>query len=185
MSEKEKNARNLSDAAYTKKLHSIGTTTMLAMAVITFFPTIYICAFKGGFPGWGVMAGAAAMAAGKEVFSWFFEPIMYFPMVGIAGLYICCTAGNSTSVRIPAAMSAQNAIDAKPGTRKAEVSSVFAMVASVIVSLSALVVVILFGDYLLRILPEAVRAAFDYAIPAVYGAVVVVVTSVLTQRRKS
>lgn len=168
---------------YIKRLHKAGTWTMCVLMVITFLPALYVCIFKGGFPGWGVLAGAAAALAGEEFVSWVVEPIMYFPMVGVAGLYICCTAGNTTTMRIPAALAAQNAVDAKAGTHKAEAASVFAMVASVIVSLSCLVVVVLFGSFLLSILPEGIRSAFNYAIPAVYGAVVIVMTNTLRRSK--
>lgn len=175
MSNNEKNITSAENAraAYNKSLHRIGTITMLLIGVVTFFPTIYVSIFKEGFPGWGVLLGAAAAMVGKEFFSWILAPVVFFPMVGVAGLYMGYTAGNIATMRVPAAMAAQNAISAETGSHKAEAASVFGIAASVVVNLFFLVIVILFGDYLLSIMPESIRNAFDYAVPAIYGAVVV------------
>lgn len=159
--------------AYTKNLHRIGTITMLMIGVVAFFPTIYVCIFEGGFPGWGALLAAAAAMIGKEGFSWLLAPIVFFPMVGVAGIYMGYTAGNISTMRVPVAMAAQNAISAETGSRKAEAASVFGIAISVVVNLFFLMIVVLFGEFLLSIMPEAVQNAFDYAVPAIYGAVVI------------
>lgn len=171
---KEKNTSAASDvhAAYTKSLHLIGTVTMLLIGVVAFFPTIYVCLFHDGFPGWSTLLAAAGAMIGKEFFSWALAPIVFFPMVGVAGIYMGYTAGNIATIRVPAAMAAQNAIGAKTGSRKAEAASVFGIAISVVINLILLVIVILFGDFLLSIMPESIHDAFDYAVPAIYGAVV-------------
>lgn len=158
---------------YTKKLHLVGTVTMLAVLVLTFCPALYIFISCRSFPGWGTVAAVFGALFAHEVWTWVMEPIMYFPMIGIAGAYICFTAGNITSMRIPCAIAAQNAVNARNGTPRGDAVSVFAMTASVVVNFAALAVVIVFGNYLLAILPEAVKAAFNYTMPAVYGALLV------------
>lgn len=165
--------------AYTKKLHLVGTVTMMAVLVLTFCPALYIFLAYRSFPGWGTVAAVFGALVAHEVWTWVMEPIMYFPMIGIAGAYICFTAGNITSMRIPCAIAAQNAVNARNGTPKGDAASVFAMVASVVVNFAALAVVILFGNYLLKVLPEAVKAAFSYTMPAVYGALLVMMIGMI------
>lgn len=166
--------------AYTKKLHLIGTATMLLVLALTFCPALYIFVAYKCFPGWATVAGVFGALAAHEVWTWVMEPVMYFPMIGIAGAYICFTAGNITSMRIPCAIAAQNAVNARNGTPKGDAASVFAMVASVVVNFAALAVVILFGNYLLKVLPEVVKTAFNYTMPAVYGALLVMMIGMVS-----
>lgn len=175
MKQKTKTSVDTELAAYTKKLHLIGTGTMMVVLVLTFCPALYIFITYHSFPGWGTVAAAFGALFTQEIWTWIMEPIMYFPMIGIAGSYICFTAGNITSMRIPCAIAAQNAVNAQNGTAKGDAASVFGMVASVVVNFAFLAVVILFGNYLLNILPESVKAAFNYAMPAVYGALLVMI----------
>lgn len=159
--------------AYTKQLHKIGTICMMAILVLTFCPSLYVFLVLGEFPGWGALAATFGALSGNEIFSWIFEPVMYFPMIGVAGSYICFTAGNITNMRIPCALAAQNAVGASTGTTKGDAAAVFGMVGSVVVNFIALGVVIVLGEWLLSILPEGVKAAFDYVMPAVYGSLMI------------
>lgn len=188
MDNKNKSAAVVSDyeksrKAYTKKLHKIGTITMLVVLVMTFVPPIYIFITKDAFPGWGALAGAFGALFAHEIATWIMEPTMYFPMIGVAGAYICFTAGNITNMRIPCALAAQNAVGAKSGTPKGDAAGVFGMVASVVVNFIFLGIVILFGEYLLSILPESIRNAFNYAMPAVYGSLVVMLAGMFGKKK--
>ena len=170
--------------AYTKNLHRIGTTCMMALLVLTFLPALYVFIVLGEFPGWGALAGTIAALAGQEVATWIMEPVMYFPMIGVAGSYICFTAGNITNMRIPCALAAQAAVGATTGTAKGDAASVFGMVGSVVVNFIALGIVILFGNWLLSILPEGVKVAFNYAMPAVFGSLIAVIFNMFGGSKK-
>jgi len=161
--------------AYTKNLHRIGTTCMMCLLILTFLPALYVFLVMGEFPGWGALTGTLAALAGQEVMTWIMEPVMYFPMIGVAGSYICFTAGNITNMRIPCALAAQAAVGASTGTAKGDAASVFGMVGSVVVNFVALIIVIVFGNWLLSILPEGVKVAFNYAMPAVFGSLIAVI----------
>ena len=171
--------------AYTKNLHRIGTTCMMVLLVLTFLPCLYIFFVLGAFPGWAPLAGTFAALCGQEVMTWIMEPVMYFPMIGVAGSYICFTAGNITNMRIPCALAAQAAVGATTGTPKGDAASVFGMVGSVIVNFVALGIVILFGNWLLSILPEGVKAAFNYAMPAVFGSLIAVIFNMFGGKKKA
>jgi hypothetical protein len=49
-----------------------------------------------------------------------------------------------------------------------------------VVNFAALAVVIVFGNYLLAVLPETVKVAFNYTMPAVYGALLVMMTGMIS-----
>ncbi|MEG0110365.1 MAG: hypothetical protein RR675_04545, partial [Oscillospiraceae bacterium] len=68
---------------------------------------------------------------------------------------------------------AQTAVGEKLGTRKSEFAGVIGIVASVVVNFIVLAIVILFGSYIISILPESVSNALNYALPSVYGALLV------------
>lgn len=171
--------------AYTKNLHRIGTTCMMVLLVLTFLPCLYVFFVLGAFPGWAPLAGTFAALCGQEVMTWIMEPVMYFPMIGVAGSYICFTAGNITNMRIPCALAAQAAVGATTGTAKGDAASVFGMVGSVIVNFIALGIVILFGNWLLSVLPEGVKAAFNYAMPAVFGSLIAVIFNMFGGKKKA
>lgn len=170
--------------AYTKNLHRIGTTCMIVLLVLTFLPSLYVFLIMGEFPGWGALAGTFAALCGQEVMTWIMEPVMYFPMIGVAGSYICFTAGNITNMRIPCALAAQAAVGAQTGTPKGDAASVFGMVGSVVVNFIALGIVILFGNWLLSVLPETVKTAFNYAMPAVFGSLIAVIFNMFGGKKK-
>lgn len=158
---------------YIGGIHKIGTITMLLILVASFIPALYLSYVKGMHPGWSVISKAALAMIGINVFQWILEPVMYFPMIGITGSYIGFVAGNITPMRIPAAVAAQNAVGAKPGTKKAEFAGVIGIVASVVVNFIVLAFVIIFGSYIITILPEGVNNALQFALPGVYGALLV------------
>lgn len=172
MSEKEQDA--LYNKDYIPKVHRVGTITMLLILVLSFLPAIYFSFALGFHPGWAAIGQAAITMIGIEVFTWILEPALYFPMIGITGSYISFVAGNITNMRIPAATAAQSAVNAKMGTRKNEFAGVVGIVASVIVNFAVLLLVILCGNLILSLLPQQVVDALAYALPSVYGALLVV-----------
>lgn len=176
MSEKTTQAetqQEIYEKDYLPKVHKIGTTSMLLILVLSFLPAVYFSFFKGLNPGMGVVAKAAVTMIGLEIFTWILEPTLYFPMIGITGSYISFVAGNITNMRIPAATAAQTAVDAKLGTRKAEFAGVLGIIASVVVNFILLIVVVAFGSFIISLLPASVSEALNYALPSVYGALLV------------
>ena len=163
----------LYEKEYVPKVHKFGTATMLIILVLSFLPALYFSFVMGYHPGWGIIAQGAITMVGIEIFTWILEPTLYFPMIGITGAYISFVAGNITNMRIPAATAAQTAVDAKLGTRKNEFAGVVGIVASVVVNFIVLIAVILFGNFIISVLPQGVLDALAYALPSVYGALLV------------
>lgn len=158
---------------YLPKVHRFGTLTMLIILVLSFLPAVYLSFVMGFHPGWGVIGQAVITMVGIEFFSWLLEPALYFSMIGVTGSYISFVSGNITNMRIPAAVAAQNAVGAKLGTRKNEFAGAVGIVSSVIVNFAVLIAVILFGNFILSVMPQAVVDALVYALPSVYGALLV------------
>lgn len=164
----------LYEKEYIPAVHRFGTFTMLLILVLSFLPALYLSFVQGFRPGWTAIGQAAVTMVGIEIFTWILEPTLYFPMVSITGSYISFVAGNITNMRIPAATAAQTAVGARMGTRRSEFAGVAGIVASVVVNFVVLIAVVLFGNFLISVLPQAVVDALAYALPSVYGSLLVV-----------
>ena len=81
---------------------------------------------------------------------------------------VCLKAGGTV------ATAAQTAVGARMGTRRSEFAGVAGIVASVAVNFAVLIGVVLFGNFILSVLPAAVVDALAYALPSVYGSLLVV-----------
>lgn len=167
----------LYNGRYIKDVHKIGTTIMLTLMVVTFIPAFYVSFVLGYFPGWGLVSAAFATTIGMNFFYWFLEPVIYFPMIGITGVYIGYVSGNVSTIRIPAALAAQSAIDAEAGTKKAEFAGVLGMVSSVVVNFIVLGIVIFAGAEIIKIMPPVVEDSLQFALPGLYGALVFILAA--------
>lgn len=116
-----------------------------------------------------------AFISGASAFGvlWFVEPISYFPVVGSAGTYMAFLSGNISNMRIPCASMAQVAADVKPGTQEGSVIATLGMAVSIIINVSVLTVGAILGTSVLSMLPESVKGALNYLLPALFGALLV------------
>lgn len=76
----------------------------LGLAVMGIFPSVS-----------GVMAGIAAQLP-AVVAAYFYEPISYFAILGIAGTYMGFLSGNVNNMRAPCASIAQSAANVEEGS---------------------------------------------------------------------
>lgn len=169
---------------YIKGIHKIGTATMLAVAVLTFVPAVYVWFGYNCFPGMGVISACVVAMLGQEAISWFLEPTMYFPILGVTGSYMSSLAGNTTSMRIPVALSCQAAVGAEKGTEKAEMASTIGMASSVFLNLGVLCIVLVFGEFILSILPEVIKGTFNFAVAGVMGAIIPMFFTMFAPKKK-
>lgn len=128
----------------------------------------------------GFLAVAAVFAV-----VWVIEPITYFPVLGPAAMYQAFMIGNISNKLLPSAIVAQAAIDAKPGTKRAELAAVMAICGAVVVHVVSLLVLVgVLGTWLVSVLPDnVVEVARIYIFPAIIGAVVVQLAAFVKQPR--
>ena len=81
--------------------------------------------------------------------------------------------GNIGNIRLPVIGAVQNALELEAGTKKAEVAGIFALVSSIIVNLLILGLVVVSGQIIVSAMPEPLLNAFDYALPGILGAMLV------------
>jgi hypothetical protein len=128
--------------------------------------------------------GFLAVGAVFWVF-WVLEPLTYFPVLGPAAMYQAFMIGNIANKLLPSAVVAQSAINARPGTRRAELAAVMAICGAATVHIFSLLVFVgILGTWLVSVVPEDIRSVTQiYIFPAIIGAVVVQFAVFVKQHR--
>ena len=158
---------------YMPKVNRIGKITGYLGVVLAFAPAIMLAIVYGILPKGAALLTAFIAGASSFGVLWFVEPISYFPVVGTAGTYMAFLSGNISNMRIPCASMAQVAADAKPGTEEGSVIATIGMAISIIINVAVLTIGAILGASVLAMLPDGVRAALGYLLPALFGALLV------------
>ena len=159
-------------AGYDRTTSVWGPITMLAgMAAMLIGPILMV--FVGGYtvtPG-ALVTAVVAIALVMGVV-WVIEPVSYFPILGPGAMYQAFLIGNISTKLLPAAVTAQGSINAKPGTAQAQIAATLAICSAAIIHVAALVLVVaVFGQWRLTVIPADLLAAVTtFVVPAVLGA---------------
>ena len=166
MNEKEKFFED-----FNKGLHRIGKITMLlGILVLMAVPFVVAGIFDAKIQMNGFLAGFAKVAVIYIPVS-IVEFLVYAPMLGAGGSYISFITGNVTNMKIPCAMNARDIAGTQVGTPEHEIISTISTATSAIVTTLAIVVGVILLIPLQPVLQSEVLApAFDYVVPALFGA---------------
>lgn len=158
---------------YTPQINRIGKITGYLGVLVAFTPAIVLAVVYGIIPKPAALL--TAFISGSSAFGvlWFVEPISYFPVVGPAGTYMAFLSGNISNMRIPCASMAQVAAEVEPGTEKGSIIATLGMAVSIIINVSVLTIGAILGSSVLAMLPDSVKAALNYLLPALFGALFV------------
>lgn len=156
---------------FNNGLHRIGRATMLLMIAMLVGVPLVFAGVNGLSVDWpGFFAGITTVGLIYYPTS-IVEFLIYTPMLGVGGSYLSFITGNVTNMRIPCAMNAAEIAKTRPGTAEHEIISTLAVSTSAITT----TVVVLVGVVLLTPLQPVLsspllRPAFDYVVPALFGA---------------
>ena len=166
MNEKEKFFED-----FNKGLHRIGRITMLlGILVLMAVPFVVAGIFDAKIQMSGFLAGFAKVAVIYIPVS-IVEFLVYAPMLGAGGSYISFITGNVTNMKIPCAMNARDIAGTQVGTPEHEIISTISTATSAIVTTLVIVVGVILLIPLQPVLQSEVLApAFDYVVPALFGA---------------
>ena len=150
---------------------TMGLLFVTIALVCNFIPAIYVSTITGQFPAVGDLvklwlAAAAAFGVGYIV-----QPVSFFPIVNMAGTFMCWICGNVGEVRAPAANMAQKVTNCEQGTPKAEIMSCIGICASVFVTVIMISFFALVGAQVMPLMPKFVMKMFGFVLPCVLGAV--------------
>ena len=96
----------------------------LGLAVMGIFPSVS-----------GVMAGIAAQLP-AVVAAYFYEPISYFAILGIAGTYMGFLSGNVNNMRAPCASIAQSAANVEEGSDEGGIIATVGIAVSIFINIA-------------------------------------------------
>ena len=166
MNEKEKFFED-----FNKGLHRIGKLTMLlGIIALVSVPFIVAAIFGVSIDGKGFLAGFAKVAIVYIPVA-IVEFLVYAPMLGAGGSYISFITGNVTNMKIPCAMNARDIAGTEVGTPENEIVSTISTATSAIVTTLVIVVGVVLLIPLQPVLQsETLAPAFDYVVPALFGA---------------
>ncbi len=120
--------------SYEDRTHLFGRIWILTALVLIFSFPIAACIYYDAWPGFTpVLKGLLGVA---PIF-WtvgLIEVLTFVPMLGTAGSYLAFVTGNLTNLKVPAALTAMENMNVKPGTEEGEVVSTIAIATSSIVT---------------------------------------------------
>lgn len=162
-----------------------GRLTMIATLIVALAAPSYLVFFSGLDISYVHVLAAFLAIAGTFGVLWVVEPMTYYPILGQASMYQVFMIGNISNKLLPAALIAQAAVGAKPGTRRGELSAVMAIGGAVTVHLLSLLIFVgIFGTWLVSVVPQDIIEVIQtYILPSVLGAVVVQAIVSLKQPR--
>lgn len=155
---------------FTKPVIKIGRTTLLIGVFLSILPAIYIGIRHNAFPPIKSILTAWILCATIYGVEYFMTPISYYPILGNAGTYMAFLSGNIANVRVPCAIVAQEAVGVNAGTEEGEIVATIGMGGSIITNLIVVTIAAFAGNAIISVLPESVTKAFDYVLPAIFGA---------------
>ena len=164
---------------YDKKLVKIGRLTMLFAIIANFLPAVYVGVRYGEMPDIATIGKLWLLVASAYGISWIVQPIAYFATLGTAGSYIGWLAGSVGDIRLPAASMAQKVVGVEPGTHEGDVIGTIGTACSVFVSAGMITLFIAIGSYVVPNLPQFVTDSFNNILPALFGAIFVLVCDML------
>src|SRR5699024_2031934 len=158
-------------AAFYGRSHFCCRTTLLVLIIMCFAPRLCMSSVLGAHPGWGVIATGLVGYTSFIGIMWVLEPITYYPTLGVAVTYFSFLTANMTNMCLPCSYAAQKAFNAEPGSRKAEVAGVFGIAVASLTNITVLIIMVIGGTYLITLIPPYIESAFNFVLPAIFGAV--------------
>lgn len=146
--------------------------TVSAIAVLFMVPlgiTIYYNAWPEFSTLWKALISVIPIYWATAII----EVVTYTPLLGAGGTYLSFVTGNITNLKLPCALSALDRAKVKATSEEGEIISTIAIASSSITTTLVIAVgVLLFAPVLPKITaPDSViKPAFDYVIPALFGA---------------
>lgn len=160
---------------YQDQIHFEGRIWMLGALALFISLPLLISIFTGVWPTFkNFLPGFIATA----VIFWpvtTIEVFTFTPMLGSGSSYLAFVTGNLTSLKVPAALNAQDALGIDKGTDEGDVLATIAVASSSIATTLIIILGIILIIPLAPILEsDVLKPAFDNVIPALFGAIGVV-----------
>ncbi len=150
-------------------VHKIGRLTTLLAFVVAFIPVGYLIFVRGFRAPLSVYIDVMIAATAYNIGAWIINPCAHFTVLGAASTYMSYLAGNVANMRIPVAMSVQNSLDTDINTPKGQIITIIGVATTVIINICIIFLIVMFGNAILNILPEAVMDSFSFIMASLFG----------------
>ena len=155
---------------FIPSVHKIGFFTQLVAIILTLLPVAYFMFVKGYmFSSFAPYLAFIAVCYPMSMGMYISEPLSYWPMIGSAGIYMSYLSGNASTMRMPVAVSVQNALDAPVDTPKGQIVTIISIAISIVANILVMLLIVICGDWLLNLMPPVVQAAFGFVSICVFG----------------
>lgn len=154
---------------FMPQVHKIGRSTMAIAFVVSFLSVLFFFFIRGyRMPAASYISTIVAISS-IGIGMWLTEPLAYWPVLGSAGTYMAYLSGNVGGMRFPIALNVQSSSGTNINEPKGQVATIVGIAVSVFVNLIILLVIVLFGSWLLQALPQVVLASFSLVMPCLLG----------------
>ena len=156
---------------FNNGLHRIGKTMMvLTLLLLVGVPFVVAALYDVSVDGKGFLMGMLKIGLLYIAIS-IVEFLIYTPMLGVGGSYLAFVTGNVTNMKIPCALNARDIAKTEVGTPENEIVSTISVATSAIVTTLVIAVGVMLLIPLRPVLEnEMLAPAFDYVVPALFGA---------------
>lgn len=158
---------------FTDKMHTWGRIWTVSAIAVLFMVPLGITIYYNVWPEFSTLWKALISVIPIYWATAIIEVITYTPLLGAGGTYLSFVTGNITNLKLPCALSALDRAKVKATSEEGEIISTIAIASSSITTTLVIAVgVLLFAPVLPTITaPDSViKPAFDYVIPALFGA---------------
>ncbi|MCD8561962.1 MAG: hypothetical protein LRY20_00510 [Acholeplasmataceae bacterium] len=166
------------ERTYQDQLHVEGRLWMIG-ALILFLSAPIILSIGTGV--WPTFAHFIPGFIATAIIFWpvtTIEVFTFSPMLGVGSTYLAFVTGNLTSLKVPVALNAQDALGVEKGTDEGDVIATLAVASSSIITTLIIFIGALLIIPLTPLLESpALKPAFDNIIPALFGALGIVYIS--------
>lgn len=159
--------------AYSNKVHTWGRIWTVTAIAVLFAVPLGITLYYNAWPELNVLWKALISVIPIYWSTAIIEVLTYVPLLGAGGAYLSFVTGNITNLKLPCALSAMDRANVKATSEEGELISTIAIGASSITTTVVIAAgVLLFAPVLPKLTADdsILKPAFDYVIPALFGA---------------
>ncbi len=156
---------------YFDRVHRWGILWNFGAILILLCVPIAICVHFGVWPEGSALVNIMPKLMGLYWVTAIVEVITYVPLLGPGGAYLSFVTGNISNLKLPCGLKAMQQAKVRANTEEGEVITTIAIaVSSIVTTVIIAVGVLAFGPYLGLLTEGTLAPAFDYVLPALFGA---------------
>lgn len=156
---------------YFDKVHKWGILWDIGAILVLLAVPVIICIDIGAWPDAGALKAVMPKLMGLYWLTAIVEVITYVPLLGAGGAYLSFVTGNISNLKLPCGLKAMENAKVRANTEEGEVVSTIAIAVSAIVTTVIIAVgVLVFSPVLGNLTTGVFKPAFDYVLPALFGA---------------